>query len=209
MDEKPFISPPLNTPYPWAKILAEALLPYAPIQTFRKGTKLSLRENDEPICRIIVSGSVKIHRSADDLLILSVLNWPSIIGLGVNDAYLLTSETCKIATLTQAEVHQHVQELDLWEVLAQHMTMLTSKLYSYSKQLSAPTAYEIICNQLMSLVSESNDLRANISVERYIRDKTHLSRSSIMKILADLKVGGYIEIENGRLIEIKHLPPKY
>ncbi|MNE79187.1 putative DNA-binding transcriptional regulator [compost metagenome] len=86
---------------------------------------------------------------------------------------------------------------------------LTSKLYSYSKQLSAPTVYEVICNQLLELMNEPESLRKSIAVERYIRDKTHVSRSSVMKILADLKTGGYITIEGGRLIEIRHLPSKY
>jgi hypothetical protein len=209
MDDKPFTQQPLNTPFPWAKILAEALLPHATVQHYRKGIRLPLRENGEPICRIVVSGSVEIHRSSDDLVVLSILSYPSIIGLGVNDVYLVTNESCNIATMSVAEMHVHVQEQNLWEVLAQHMTMLTNKLYAYSKQLSAPTAYEMICNQLMSLSYEPDTLRQNISVERYIREKTHLSRSSIMKILADLRVGGYVVIENGRLIEIKHLPSKY
>jgi uncharacterized membrane protein len=33
--------------------------------------------------------------------------------------------------------------------------------------------------------------RRGITAERYIRDKTQLSRSGVMRILADLKAGGY------------------
>ena len=97
----------------------------------------------------------------------------------------------------------------MWEVLAKHMVVVSSKLFSYSRQLSAPTAYEVICSQLIELMHESESLRETLSAERFIRDRTHLSRSSIMKILADLKTGGYISIENGRLVAIHHLPQKY
>jgi hypothetical protein len=37
--------------------------------------------------------------------------------------------------------------------------------------------------------------------------KTQLSRSGVMRILADLKTGGFIEMEEGRLIKINKLPP--
>lgn len=89
------------------------------------------------------------------------------------------------------------------------MVVVSNKLFSYSKQLSAPTAYEVICSQLIQLMHEPEDMRSKIPIERFIRNRTHLSRSSIMKILADLKTGGYISIENGRLVAIHHLPQKY
>ena len=121
----------------------------------------------------------------------------------------MTAETCKVSTLTVAEMQQHISDNGLWEIAAQHMIVVTNKLYSYSKQMSAPTAYEVIRNQLRELSHEPASLRENVTIERYIRDKTHLSRSSIMKILSELKTGGYIVIKDGRLCEIKHLPAKY
>ncbi|MDA8481279.1 helix-turn-helix domain-containing protein [Citrobacter sp. Awk 4] len=208
MDEKALMPPALNTPYPWSKMLVEALLPFATPQSYRKGIRLDFIEADKPICRIIVSGSVEAHRTADHLLVVRV-SAPSILGLGISDSYIITAEPCKIATLSLAEVHQHIQELGMWEVLAKHMVVVSSKLFSYSRQLSAPTAYEVICSQLIELMHESESLRETLSVERFIRDRTHLSRSSIMKILADLRLGGYISIENGRLLAIHHLPQKY
>lgn len=48
-----------------------------------------------------------------------------------------------------------------------------------------------------------------MTAEKYIREKTHLSRSGVMRILADLKTGGFIEMEEGRLIKINKLPAKY
>lgn len=38
---------------------------------------------------------------------------------------------------------------------------------------------------------------------------TQLSRSTIMKVLAQLKQGGYVKIDNGILKEISHLPLRY
>lgn len=208
MNDKSITESALNRPFQWAPTLVEALLPFAKTQTYRKGIKLGLKENNVALCRLITSGSVEVHRTSDSLLILT-LRAPSIVGLGVHDAYIVTSEKCNIATITLDDVHKQIEAAGLWETLVQHMMVVTGKLFQYSKQLSAPTAYEVICNQLKELAAEPEAIRTNLSVERYIRDKTHLSRSSIMKILADLRVGGYVVIENGRLIEIKHLPSKY
>jgi uncharacterized membrane protein len=51
--------------------------------------------------------------------------------------------------------------------------------------------------------------RGSVTAERYIREKTQLSRSGVMRILADLKTGGFIEMEEGRLIKINKLPARY
>ncbi len=58
-------------------------------------------------------------------------------------------------------------------------------------------------------MTESEAFRASTTVEKYIRTKTHLSRSGILKILAELKTGGYVEMDEGRLVKINKLPAKY
>lgn len=208
MDERALISATLNTSYPWSKTLVEALLPFATPQSYRKGIRLDFIEADKPVCRIITSGSVEVHRTADHLLMIRTRT-SCIVGLSITGIYIVTAEPCKIATLPLDEAHQHIQKLGLWDVLAKHLVVVSSKLFSYSRQLSAPIAYEMICSQLIELMHESESMRETLSVERFIRDRTHLSRSSIMKILAGLKLGGYITIKNGRLVAIHHLPQKY
>ncbi|MRS13359.1 hypothetical protein GJV06_00390 [Enterobacteriaceae bacterium RIT691] len=209
MDDNVFYPLAMNEPNPWSRILVDALLPFATIKSYKKGSRLLVEENGQLVCRFILSGSVEVHRKSDHLLILTPPDY-SIFGLGGQNAiYIITAEASKIATLPLAEFHQRIAELNLWEALAKHMVVTTNKLFNYSKILSAPTAYEIICNQLMELMREPLAIREKIPAERYIRDKTHLSRSSIMKILANLRIGGYITIENGRLLEVHHLPSKY
>lgn len=198
----------LNEPSPYAKQLVDALLPYCEAKRYPKGSRLLLIKDDAKLCHLLISGSLEVHRDADSLLIVTIPA-PSMVGLGVHDAYVIAAEPCKVATLTLDEAQRHIAELNLWELVTRQMMQITSKLYTYSKQLSAPTVYEIICNQLVELINEPEALRNGIAVERYIREKTHVSRSSVMKILADLKTGGYIVIEGGRLLEIRHLPPKY
>lgn len=209
MDESDSLSPTLHTPSPWSRTLVEVLLPFATIKTYRKGIHLALEENGKPVCRMLITGSAQTYRNTDHLLVASIPSL-SILGFGgQNSVYIVTAESCKIATMPLDEFYRHIQEQEMWEVLAKHMIMVSNKLFYYSKLMSSPTAYETIRNQLMELNHEPEEIRKTVSVERYIRDRTHLSRSSIMKILAELKKGNYIDIEDGKLLEIHHLPLKY
>ncbi|QYH16903.1 hypothetical protein HB664_12950 [Enterobacter sp. DNB-S2] len=59
------------------------------------------------------------------------------------------------------------------------------------------------------MMNEDEALSAYVNVSDYILEKTRLSRSRVMKILGDLCIGGYIEINRGILIKINKLPEKY
>lgn len=105
-------------------------------------------------------------------------------------------------------VQNAIQEHNLWKPLSQHMMFLFERLYISGEQLSAPTASEIVYTQLNELMCEDPDIRQQITAERYIRDKTELSRSRIMGILSELKKDGHIETQKGILVNIRELPAK-
>jgi len=56
---------------------------------------------------------------------------------------------------------------------------------------------------------ETEEVRNNITVVSYVMNRTFLSRSTIMKILAQLKTGGYIAMEKGILKTINRIPSRY
>lgn len=66
----------------------------------------------------------------------------------------------------------------------------------------------MIRQQLIKLMDEDESYRNAITAERYIREKPSC-RAAVMRILADLKTGGFIEIEDGRLVKINKLPARY
>ncbi|WP_237584635.1 helix-turn-helix domain-containing protein [Cronobacter muytjensii] len=49
----------------------------------------------------------------------------------------------------------------------------------------------------------------NINASQYITSTTNLSKSYVMKVIQELRIGGYVEIQRGRLITIGKLPQKY
>ncbi|MCU6398542.1 helix-turn-helix domain-containing protein [Enterobacter quasiroggenkampii] len=58
-------------------------------------------------------------------------------------------------------------------------------------------------------MKEKEELRLSINASDYIQEKTHISRSRVMKILSDLKTVEYIEIKRGILTKIIKLPESY
>ncbi|VUS69143.1 hypothetical protein SB6408_01028 [Klebsiella spallanzanii] len=147
-------------------------------------------------------------------MMLSTAHSPGVFGLAnlkeiyFND-YFKTVTPCLIGVLTTDRVEEIIQEKALWGLLSKQLTFIYNRLYHYVMPQGAPTAYEMIRQQLIKLMGEEVGYRHSITAERYIREKTQLSRSGVMRILADLKTGGFIEIEEGKLIKINKLPAKY
>lgn len=209
MDDNDAFPLPSNMPSSWTRELTLQLLQHVTPEDYPAAKRLPFTDNGVPVCYLIASGSVSVHRNADNLMFYRI-SAPLVLGLGmIRDVYMQTQEPCRVAKLPLPEAHQLIRDNDLWELFARHMTILSSKLYSHSKLLTAPTSYETIRTLLISLMSEPEAIRATTTAERYIRDRTLLSRSGIMKILSALKAGGYIVMEEGRLLEIKKLPLKY
>ncbi|MCV2532222.1 helix-turn-helix domain-containing protein [Enterobacter wuhouensis] len=196
---------PTNQPSPYETILVEQLSPYAKTKEYPVRVRIYLKEQNEQQCILLLKGALEVHRLDDDLIVTTI-NAPSMIGLSVRDVYVVTAQPCRLATLSLDRAHSLIAEKDLWSTLAMHLQVINSKLFAYSKRLSAPTAYEMICHQLHELMSEPETFRTSITAERYIREKTHLSRSGVMKILSTLKNDEAIVLNDGRLVEIKHLP---
>lgn len=75
--------------------------------------------------------------------------------------------------------------------------------------LVARSGYSVV----REFLYEINDLivqqQRDINVYDYIQEYTNLARSTIIKILSDLKKGQYIVVEKGRLLNLTALPEKY
>lgn len=197
----------------YAQLLVDYLKRDAEVKHILPRRRLSMQVGDERFCYLILKGRAIWHRRSDDLAIITITG-PSLAGIGnlqqmQMDGYIKTLDACDIVILKMATVFDIISANQLWEPLAKHMMVIAGKVYESSAQLSAPSAYDIVRAQLNELINEAPGVRNNITAEHYIRDKTHLSRSGVMRILAGLKEGGYIEMQRGILINIVKLPEKY
>lgn len=197
----------------YAQPLIDHLKRNSEVKNILPRRRLSMQVGKERFCYLLLKGCVTIHRRSDDLMMLTVAS-PAVIGISnllqmQMDGYIKALVTCDIVILKMATVYDIISANQLWEPLAKHMMVVATKLFESSSQLSAPSAYDIVRAQLNELFNEDPGIRNNITAERYIRDKTHLSRSGVMRILAGLKAGGYIEMHRGILTNIVKLPEKY
>lgn len=205
MTDKPVA---LSCASPWAEILLQALLPYAKIKDVEKGQRLRLVRGDKRLCRLLVYGGIDVYRESDGLLIVST-EAPRVLGLATSDVFLIINQPSSVATLSLEEAFQHIRDQGLWHPLAEHMMLVNQKLYLHGQRISAPTTYDVVCDHLIELSTLPDSIRLNTTAERFICQRTHISRSMVMKILSDLKHGGYISITRGVLYAVNKLPAKY
>jgi hypothetical protein len=204
---------PLSIPSPFTSELVARLLPFTKVQTYLAGRRLILSSKNVHLCCLIVKGKYQFHRQADGLVV-AFGSGPTILGIGnftnlYLDSYIKTLTACEIGIMSTDEALKLIESENLWHILAEHLLVISAKFYTVAQQLSTPTSYEIVRSQIMELMSEDAFIRNSMTVETYIRKKTNLSRSFIMRILSSLKKGGYIELQRGMLIKINSLPKKY
>lgn len=198
---------------PYAQELITHLQPYSVTLKTGRGKQFDLLVNHRSMCYLVIEGTIAIYRRSDNML-LSTAKAPVVLGVAnltdvFFDDYLKTVTPCLIGTLPTDQLNEIIKDKALWGLISKHLMFMYNRLYNNIMPRGAPTAYEMIRQQLMLLMNEDESFRRSITVERYIRDKTQLSRSGVMRILADLKAGGYVEMEGGKLIKINKLPAKY
>jgi hypothetical protein len=160
-----------------------------------------------------MDGLTGVYSEGNDLM-LGAVTTPSIFGLSrlVSqdiDFYLKTITRTTVGKMPLELAEKLICEHNLWETVTKFILMQGGKLYTFHKQVTAPSAYEIVRTQLHMLMREKPDLRSRMTAELYIRNKTTLSRSRVMQVLSDLNKGGYIKLERGVLMDVYTIPEKY
>lgn len=179
----------------------------------RERTIISLDNYDHDMTFILHAGTVAVHRSNDQLL-LKFTEAPMIIGM--NDLfnahegmYYQVYGNVEYEIRNKSDILAMIDSKNLWKEAAYCYMHGVKKLLEAHKKSAGLTTYELIRQSLMSLMGKKEALRQTINTCDYIQEKTHISRSRVMKILSDLKTGDYIVIERGVLIKINKLPETY
>lgn len=160
---------------PYARELISFLQPYCTTRNVAPGEQLDLEVNGQSVCYLILEGTVAIYRRSDNMM-LTTARSPALFGLAnltdiyFND-YLKTVTPCLTGMLTTAQVEAVIKENGLWGLLSKHLMFVYNRLYNNVMPQGAPTAYEMIRQQLIKLMDEDESYRNAITAERYIREK--------------------------------------
>lgn len=199
-------------PFAHIENLISHVLPFAERTIVSKGDIVQYFCDDARQCFLLLHGSVALHRRGDRIVLNSESS-PFVLGvssqLSSEHLYVRALETSEIARVSLECFNQIVANANLWQHFARLLVYTASRVYEHCAQISQMSAYDIIRFQLVELMQEPPAVRQSTTAAAYIKSRTYLSRSGIMRILAELRTGGYIIMQRGILLEINHLPRKY
>ncbi|RJT37416.1 helix-turn-helix domain-containing protein [Rahnella woolbedingensis] len=193
------------------------------IQYFRnESTPLLLRDSESEFklhnsqgelqVILVLEGLVDVYRNSDQLL-FATASAPTIFGMQgspyrYNMYKFVCHPGCILESLSLSAVVKIIMEHQLLEELLTCQTYFNDYHAYRTNMLINKSAYEIVRAFLLELEREPAEIRANINVPAFILARSNLARSGVMKILAELRQGEYIKIENGKLISILRVLPK-
>ncbi|QLR77283.1 helix-turn-helix domain-containing protein [Citrobacter freundii] len=201
-------------PVEYIENIIEKLKPKSNIYETKHRQIINYKNNNSHQCYLLLNGTISIFRQRDGFMLNSEVA-PFIFGLSnqLADAeylFMRCEECSTIAVIPLERANEVIADENLWESLAKLLIYTAGRVYDHCTRISAPTSYDIIRSQLYELMRESDEFRQHITAANYIQSRSFLSRSSIMKILAELKKGGYIVTERGVLKLIQqNIPLKY
>lgn len=180
-------------------------------KSLKKWQKISTVENE--FIHIIVSGEVEFRRESDELCLFT-LQGQCIFGLSSiiyhsSHMYGLVRSNTVVRSIPKDAFSQLMTEKGLWPELTKVLAWYICMLSKRDDVLVARSAYSVVREFLLEINELIVHHQRDINVYDYIQECTSLARSTIIKILSDLKKGQYIVVEKGRLLNITNLPEKY
>ncbi|WP_238084018.1 helix-turn-helix domain-containing protein [Pseudescherichia vulneris] len=163
---------------------------------------------------LITRGVFAVVRESDASW-LGTASAPFVLGLsGLFSAHagsysLMAQNSCQGISVERDVFIQCLEQHHLWQDVAHIQAWLLELLLFRDSWISSGDAYQMIRRQLLNLMKLPYDIRITTPVESYIRHHTSLSRSSVFRILSQLRKGKFVLIKKGKLINVARLPEKY
>ncbi|HDR2862423.1 TPA: helix-turn-helix domain-containing protein [Enterobacter asburiae] len=180
-------------------------------KTLKKWQKISTVDSE--YIHVIVSGEVEFRRVSDELCMFT-LQGQCIFGLSAifynsSHMYGLVRANTVVRAIKKDDFARLMAEKNLWPELTKVLSWYICLLSKRDDVLVARSAYSVVREFLLEINELIVNHQRDINVYDYIQEYTNLARSTIIKILSDLKKGQYIVVEKGRLINMTSLPEKY
>lgn len=197
-----------------AEKLIESLSQVAgPEQNLANGENIMLMdENNAFKVLLLLEGRIDIWRDHDQLLVVTITP-PFILGLqGSEFRYsghsFRASAKTTVRMVDQEVAFKFIAEHQLFMEVMQYQSYVNDHIAYLNSIMINSTVYEMVCTRLLELATHPDYQKINAC--DYILKRTHLARSGVMKLLADLRFGGYIDTKGGKLVSLlKPFPKKY
>lgn len=169
---------------------------------------------EKPQLYIFKSGEVSILRASDGLVIATSYD-PNVFGIAesiqpMRSHFLRATANCKILRVDVDSAHELISQKGLWKDATTILSYYTGYLFYRDALVVQQRTYSIIRGHLLELNQLPAESRMRVTILEYVQERTHLSRSSILNVLAALKNGEYINFKRGGyLLDVIDLPVKF
>ena len=206
-------------PYAALDALFSALWSFGKPFNLNPGDEFLLSSSGESKIVLLKSGIFSFCRCGSGLHVCSAFA-PSIVGLvdsyGVTydvptrpEHFLVAETECSGRAVSLPDFIKTVDECDLWHDVARILAYPLMVMSVRDRELVGVDSYLKVRALLIELWAYASEYRQSINVLNFIQRRTGISRSRTMKLLSELKKGGYISIDGGRLLDMKKLPTAY
>jgi CRP/FNR family cyclic AMP-dependent transcriptional regulator len=186
---------------------------------FPKGSIVVNEGDQTDSLYIIISGKVKVFSSDEEgkEVVFSTLGpreyfgEVALIDEEPRSASVMTMESSKLAMISKADFQEYLARhpsiaISLLRTLARRMRVETENI----KSLALMDVYGRVAKTLLDLAVERDGKRITDRItHREIANMVGASREMVGRILKDLRQGGYISVEGGRIVINEKLPPRW
>lgn len=191
--------------------LISVLKPLGKIIEVAPKKRLTWDKGGEPFVYIFLEGELSVSRVTDSILIATVTE-PHLFGFSEMFYALrgnkLRAETqCILARVDQSVAEQAIEQHGLWREVAEVLAFHTNTMLCRDLQIVNQRTYPIVCHYLRELDRLPMETKERVNILSYIQERTGLSRSSILNIIASLKTDKFINFARGGYkLEVFDLP---
>lgn len=183
--------------------------------TFNKGEKIQIeQEEKENIVYFLESGCVFIYNEKKEWL-LDVVDSAMLLGASgivfkeYEGSCVVAVNVCKGFWLPASRAKELLNQSNLWYELSIWLSYLTFYLKHRECDLLGANNYCIVRSMLIRMQRIRPEVRKKLGVLEFIQQRSKISRTVIAEILSQLRKGNYIEMDKGKLVQVKHLPANY
>lgn len=178
-----------------------------PVNTVKKRKyQFIVFSHEKPFCILLHEGVVSIIRQSDNMLIKNYTA-PCVIGLNfykqADGIYIRAATDIAVESVLLCDAKEKLDQNKLWKHVSLLGMQIISNTIDYHHALIGGSAREIIINTINYFQKEPCNIQTQWVLAEYIVGKTNLSRSSVMKTLADLKKEGRLKTTKGIYISFK------
>jgi CRP/FNR family cyclic AMP-dependent transcriptional regulator len=193
---------------------------HSSVKSYRKNTVIIERGDESTSLYVLESGKVRVYMSDEDgkEVVLNVMEAPgayfgelALVGDTERTASVMTMEDAKLRIISKQDFSACLKDnpqiaLELIQHLVRQVKTLTERVGT----LALNDVYGRVAATLTEWAKEEDGrLITGRLTQQDIAHMVGSSREMVSRIFKDLKLGGYIEIENKRIVLLKKLPARW